>query len=225
MRTFLVASTAFAASLSSLLFSGCGCSAWNGVGDAAYRRGDDMALVCSNGGFTTRIGERELEGRLEGTRVIDGATGGYAYDLVHDGATLRSSALGDGWTAVELDAVELDHADVLCQDLTTRAWWAASATFTTATALVAPAAPTCHDDACLDVALFCPDGSATWLPADGKPTVGTYQIVAGELAMRGTDQPLAGLFRANGSLTPAGARDRQTTWTTRSVDRLGLACE
>src|SRR5262245_15073483 len=114
-----------------LLLPGCplGCGAYNGDGDAMYHRGDDSLLLCSNGGFVATIGMRVIEGRFEdgvdGIVGTSGDTGARAFSLQHaDNGTLRSAELGDGWETVALDQTALDHADVRCTDLETRAWWA-----------------------------------------------------------------------------------------------------
>jgi hypothetical protein len=54
-----------------------------------------------------------------------GPDGQVAFDFItNTDGTVSTPQLGDGaWTSVNMDQVALDHANVQCNDLTTRAWW------------------------------------------------------------------------------------------------------
>ena len=132
MRNFLFA--ALLATTAILPSTGCligGCGAYDGAGDRVYARESEMLIVCSNGGFVANLQSQSIEGRIEynsdGTAIgVKGDDASLAFDWIvgADGGA-STPQLGDGaWAQQDLDQTALDHADVLCQDLTTRAWWA-----------------------------------------------------------------------------------------------------
>jgi hypothetical protein len=134
MRTLLA--LALVAPLAVLL-PGCplGCGAYDGAGDQVYSRGNDMLILCENGGFVATLETRTLEGRFMTNPVgsdargfgVNGEDGQLAFDLFDNpDGTARTPQLGDSpWSQVNLDEVGLDHADSLCQDLVNRPWWTA----------------------------------------------------------------------------------------------------
>ena len=130
MRNVLLASIALA---TAALASGClGCGGFSGAGDRVYQRGTESMILCENGGFVANLTSGSVEGRYQeiasGEYVADrGDTGELAFDFEYDSAgNLDAAALGaTAWSEVQLDQTALDHADVQCQDLTTRAWWTA----------------------------------------------------------------------------------------------------
>jgi hypothetical protein len=125
--------------LPALLLPGClfGCGGYSGSGDRMLRRGNDALLLCENRGYVAMLATGStLEGRYtetaQGTTTtgtgVDGATGVRTFTLTFaDDGTATADGMGDGtWledTTFESDQVALDHADVQCNDLTTRAWW------------------------------------------------------------------------------------------------------
>jgi hypothetical protein len=123
----------FALALATLV-SGCGCGAFNGAGDRVYMRGADSLMLCENGGFVVQ----ETTGTIEGSIVTDPTSGivtgveGDDHETVftlddEGNGTVDTTGFGDAaWTQMDLDQTALDHADVQCSDLTTRAWWGAS---------------------------------------------------------------------------------------------------
>ncbi|HUS30289.1 MAG TPA: hypothetical protein VMZ53_17395 [Kofleriaceae bacterium] len=132
MRNVLLASAvAFAALLPA---TGCvpfGCGAYEGADDRVYaRNSSEMLIVCGNGGFVANLESQSIEGRIEynsdGTAIgVKGDDASLAFDWIVGGDTATTPQLGDGaWTYQSLDQTALDHADVLCQDLETRTWWA-----------------------------------------------------------------------------------------------------
>jgi hypothetical protein len=113
--------------------AGClGCSAFNGGSDRVLSRNSDSIVLCENSGFiaTTSAGTLEgtfitnPDGSMTGTA---GPTGSTAFVLTWEpDRTVTTTDLGDGaWTELELNATELDHADVQCEDLVSRSWWSA----------------------------------------------------------------------------------------------------
>jgi hypothetical protein len=215
---------------SSLLAVGCGCSAWSGDGDRVYQRGNDMLILCNNGGYTAVIGGADQEGHTGSVALADGPTGAIASALTYvNGAPV---AFGDGaWTSVALDQVGLTHADTLCKDLDTRAWWNMAAlpvntTFAKVAADFAtiddclaaqdagayPAGASCQDQ--LDL---CVDGSSFVTLATGT-IPGSYTAEAGTLAI----SQFAGAttsFLANGSLQISN----QSDWSTKTVSPLAVS--
>jgi len=123
----------FALALATLV-SGCGCGAYNGAGDRLFMRGTDSLMLCANGGFVVQ----QTAGNIEGLIVTDPNTGVETgvegddrqtlFTLDDEGnGTVDTDGFGDAaWTEMDLDQTALDHADVQCTDLTTRAWWSAS---------------------------------------------------------------------------------------------------
>ena len=125
-----------AAALASLLpATGCvpfGCGAYDGASDRVYARNNtEMLVICENGGFVANLDSQSIEGRIEynadGTAIaVKGDDSSLAFDWVPNSGTAITPQLGDvQWTQQNLDKTALDHADVLCQDLTTRSWWTA----------------------------------------------------------------------------------------------------
>ncbi len=176
MRSYLAIASLLAATV---FLSGCPlvptCGGFNGGGDKVYTHGTELLIECENGGYVMTLADGNREGRLSPDRVTgeDGATGAKAFDLVTspDGTL---TALGRTWTVDDMNATGLDHADVLCSDLTTRSWWAAMSTLPQATAFGKTAGgfasvADCQaaqangsypaNAACQDQLLLCPDGS------------------------------------------------------------------
>jgi hypothetical protein len=124
--------TALLASAITLLASGCVCGAYNGAGDKVYARGSESMILCSNGGFVANLSSGSVEGRFmqdaSGAWIATrGDDGQLAFDFSYaaDGS-LDAPQLGDAaWAPKSLDQTALDHADVQCTDLETRAWWTA----------------------------------------------------------------------------------------------------
>jgi hypothetical protein len=122
-----------AALLATSTLAGClGCSAFNGGGDRVLSRSSDSIILCENQGFIATTASGVIEGkwvtRPDGISMdaVDGTTNMDAFVLVwnSDGTASTSSSFGDGnWTELQLNATELDHADVQCQDLVSRSWW------------------------------------------------------------------------------------------------------
>jgi hypothetical protein len=114
--------------------SGCvpfGCGAYDGASDRVYsREGAEMLIVCGNGGFVANLQTTSIEGRMEygadGTAIgVKGDDASLAFDWIENADGVSTPQLGGAtWTYQNLDKTALDHADVLCQDLETRAWWA-----------------------------------------------------------------------------------------------------
>lgn len=129
MRTGLLA--ALAALSAVVANSGCvpfGCGDFDGAGNRAYERNSEMLLLCENGGFVASLETSMLEGRyIDGERITGtkGEDGKLAFELADNAdGTFTAPQLGDGaWTYVPLDTVAADHANILCEDLTARAWW------------------------------------------------------------------------------------------------------
>ena len=124
--------TALLASAVMVLASGCLCGAYNGAGDKVYSRGDESMILCSNGGFVANLSSGSVEGRFmqDGSGAwfaTRGDDGQLAFDFSYaaDGS-LDAPQLGAvAWTPKSMDQTSLDHADVQCSDLETRAWWTA----------------------------------------------------------------------------------------------------
>jgi hypothetical protein len=120
-----------------LFLPGCplGCGAYDGQGDRTFRRGDDSMILCVNGGYAATLSTGIMEGRYEvdyatGAPVFHatiGITGAPAFNLTeHTDGTASAPELGVlAWESVVLDQTDLDHADLQCLDLETRAWWTA----------------------------------------------------------------------------------------------------
>ena len=127
MSKLLVASLLAVATLA----TGCGCGAFTGQSDRVYNRGNDSLILCENDGFVANLASGVVEGKF--TYNTDGSMtatqGGTAetYTMtIQPDATLATTNLGDGaWNEMTLDQTALDHADVQCTDLVSRAWWTA----------------------------------------------------------------------------------------------------
>jgi hypothetical protein len=130
MRNVLLASIALA---TATLASGClGCGGFSGAGDRVYQRGTESMILCENGGFVANTTTDPIEGRYQQDTggnwfATRGESGDLATDLTFDAdGSVETPQLGaTAWTEVQLDQTALDHADVQCSDLTTRAWWTA----------------------------------------------------------------------------------------------------
>lgn len=129
MRNALLASLLAA---TATLATGCfACGGYEGGGDRVYERGAESLILCDNGGFVANTSTGTIEGRyLQDANgqwfAARGDDGALAFDIAYaaDGS-LMAPQLGDAaWASVSLDQTALDHADVQCQDLETRAWWA-----------------------------------------------------------------------------------------------------
>lgn len=196
MNRLLLLAVALSASISAVGCVPFGCGAYQGASDMVYQRGSDMMIVCGNGGYSATLGAATKEGRAGGSALTDGPTGRIASDLATDRTTGALTAFGGAWTAVTLDQTALDHADTLCTDLETRAWWNATALpvdtkfartaggFATLDECIAaqqaggyPASASCQDE--LDL---CADGSVIeTLGGSTSPVHGTYTASIGEL--------------------------------------------
>lgn len=109
-----------------LINAGCpGCGAYSGGGDKVYQRGTDTIILCDNGGFVAQLSTGTVEGRVLDGEAVRGEDGSLAFDLQNNtDGTLTTPQLGASpWQPLHLDKTELDHADVLCQDLEKRSWW------------------------------------------------------------------------------------------------------
>lgn len=121
--------------LASMLFAtGCPgfCGGFSGADDRVYQRGTESLILCDNGGFVANTTSGSIEGRyLQDASgqwfATRGDDGQLAFDISYDeNGALMAPQLGEtAFTSVALDATALDHADVQCQDLETRAWWTA----------------------------------------------------------------------------------------------------
>lgn len=167
--------------LSSTLLTACplGCAV-DGQDNAVYARGGDTMMVCSNGGFVV-LGETEMiEGRIGyepegGYRGAVGDTGALAFTTFAEQSDLTWSSpqLGAGWTKVELESWDLDHANVLCSDLEARAWWPNATTLPEATTFVNG----------LDSIALEPNGALT-LRRGNASDRGSYSIATGHVDAR-----------------------------------------
>jgi hypothetical protein len=132
MRTLLA--SALLASL--VVFAGgcpLGCGAFSGGSDQVYARGGDQLILCENGGFSASVSGGAIEGfyteQPAGGAVAytgtNGATGAdaFALSLATDGTAMIPQFGAGAWDKLALDQTALDHADTLCQNLETRAWW------------------------------------------------------------------------------------------------------
>ncbi|MEO8548693.1 MAG: hypothetical protein ABI678_01920 [Kofleriaceae bacterium] len=125
--------TLLAATLLALttLASGClGCSAFSGGGDRVLARNNDAIILCENAGFiaTTAGGVTEgtyttaADGSITATRG-DTASTAFVLTWSGDGTAATTDLCEGNWTQREMNATELDHADIQCQDLASRSWW------------------------------------------------------------------------------------------------------
>ena len=113
-----------------LPFAGCG--GFSGGSDRVVARNNDSIILCENSGFIATTASGVIEGKYvtnaDGSMTgTAGATGSTAFVLTWDtDGTAMTTDLGDGaWTERQMNATELDHADVQCQDLISRSWWSA----------------------------------------------------------------------------------------------------
>jgi len=114
--------------LASLVFmTGCGCGGFSGGSDRVYASNSDALTICENGGFVATIAGATTEGRYDEATLVGtrGDTGAVAFTMTTNAdGTVSTKPLSDNdWTLLSLNPTELDHADVQCTDLTTRAWW------------------------------------------------------------------------------------------------------
>ena len=132
MRTLL----ALALFASLVPASGCfpflSCGGYSGGGDIVYQRGTDTLILCDNGGFVATMTDSTLEGTYTQTATgdlgTDGATSQLDFTLALTDAegVATIPELGDGtWTEASPNQVELDHYNLLCEDLANRSWWTA----------------------------------------------------------------------------------------------------
>jgi hypothetical protein len=129
MRNVLLASLLLA---TASLATGCGCAAYDGAGDRVFQRGSDSMILCENGGFVANLSSGSIEGKYQQDAsgqwfAIRGDDGQLATDISFqaDGSVDAPQLGTTAWAEVQLDQTALDHADVQCQDLTTRSWWTA----------------------------------------------------------------------------------------------------
>ena len=232
MNRLLLLSVALTASISA---TGClpigGCGGFTGQSDMVYQRGNDMLIVCGNGGYSATLGTQTQEGRASSTALTDGTTGEIASDLSYDATTASPTAFGGTWTNVALDQVALDHADSLCATLETRAWWTATALpvstkfarpaggFITVDDCIAaqdaggyPAGASCQEE--LDL---CADGTAIVTLADG-PVTGSYTANVGQLWIS-MFVGMTASYRPEGVLMV----ENQTAWSTKAVSPLAVS--
>jgi hypothetical protein len=203
------------------------CGGFDGGGDRVYAQANgDSAIACENGGFIATRENVAMEGRISNTSVTDGPTGALAFVFA-----------AAEWTPVEMNEVTLDHADTLCQDLTTRAWWTAAPLehLPIATAFTKPAegfasVEACRaenpDGICEDQMLLCPDGSAQLATAEGDD-VGTYSTLAGELDILTSTWGFSGTYETGALETISLAPGTGTTvhWKTTASAGVSLSCK
>jgi hypothetical protein len=131
-RVALLLASVCAASI--VLLAGCplGCGGYSGNGDRVFASGNDQLILCENGGFiaTTSAGTTEgvIEVETSSTVGIEGDDNTQIFTLDDEGSEVTTDGFGsdEGWTEVDEGQVQLDHADMLCTDLTTRSWWSAA---------------------------------------------------------------------------------------------------
>jgi hypothetical protein len=249
--------------LPALLLTGCplGCGGYTGSGDRMLRRGNDALLLCENGGYVAMFENGStLEGRYEenlpGSTVtgigVDGPSGARLFSLTFaDDGTATADGMGDGtWledSAFESDQVALDHADVQCNDLSTRAWWNTfESALPVATAFSKPpdafatvadcqaaqeAGDVPADALCEDQVLLCPDGSIR-MNTGAVHTTGTYNAYQGVLSVQPSDNSFtafSGVFAMSGTLTTGGAQGVAGTYVWHSISTTtlanGLSCQ
>ncbi|HEY3801287.1 MAG TPA: hypothetical protein VGL61_01720 [Kofleriaceae bacterium] len=117
-----------------VLLAGCplGCGGYSGNGDRVLASGTDQLILCENGGFVATTSAGTTEGMIvvgtTGTVGIEGDDGAQLFTLVDEGTQVTTAGFGsdDSWDEVDENEVQLDHADVLCTDLTSRGWWSAA---------------------------------------------------------------------------------------------------
>lgn len=118
MRT-LLASVALA---SSLLATGCfACGGWDGEDDTMLKStAGDAILVCGNGGFSAMLANGDFIEGWATTSYDEVGNAVYQYTI---GETLAPIEFAGTFEVRAMDQVERDHANVLCVDLESRAWW------------------------------------------------------------------------------------------------------
>ena len=119
-----------ALALVATLGTGCGCAGFSGGGDTVYQLGTQTIIVCENGGFVANLSTGTLEGFFDkdgpqSGQAILGTDLSLAFELTeNDDGTATAPQLGTGtWTEEQLNQVELDHANLECEDLVNRPWW------------------------------------------------------------------------------------------------------
>lgn len=116
MRT-LLASLALASSL----LAGCITCGWDGEDDTMLRsQNGDAVLVCGNGGFSAMLANGDFVEGWATTSYDEAGAATYSYIV---GETGRPFELAGTFEERAMDQVERDHANVLCVDLESRAWW------------------------------------------------------------------------------------------------------
>jgi hypothetical protein len=222
--------------LPALLLTGCpfGCGGYTGSGDRMFRRGSDALLLCDNGAYVAMFANgTTAEGRFEDDQgqvtAGDGPTGARSFTLaLADDGTATDAAttdqLGGGtWTEdkkIEADQVALDHADVQCGDVTTRAWWnlpggglPVATAFgkpldgyaTVADCMAAQSSGTVPADThCQEQLLMCPDGTYRMDFGTGLMTA-TYGAAGGSLFLYQSDNTtttwIVGVYAIEGTFT------------------------
>jgi hypothetical protein len=119
-----------ALAIASVLLEGCflGCGSYSGNGDQVFARGADQLILCANDGFVVTLSGTSIEGKLEtgsaAVVAVEGDTGQTVFSYTDVG---QFDGLGSGWSEIDgsFTQAELDHAEVLCHDLTSRSWWTA----------------------------------------------------------------------------------------------------
>lgn len=116
MRTLLAA-----LALSSTVLAGCFTCGWDGENDTMLKAANgDAILVCGNGGFSAMLATGDF---VEGWAATSSdEVGNITYTYVV-GETAQAFEVGGAFEERAMDQVERDHANVLCVDLETRAWW------------------------------------------------------------------------------------------------------
>ncbi len=116
MRTLLVS-----VALASSLLAGCFTCGWDGENDTMLRsQSGDAVLVCGNGGFSAVLANGDFVEGWATTSYDDAGNTTYSYTV---GETGQPFELAGTFEERAMDQVERDHANVLCVDLETRAWW------------------------------------------------------------------------------------------------------
>lgn len=108
--------------LASSMLAGClACGGWDGENDTMLRaQNGDAILVCGNGGFSAMLANGSFVEGWATTSYDDAGNVSYSYV---DGETLVPVEFAGTFEARAMDIVERDHANVLCVDLESRAWW------------------------------------------------------------------------------------------------------
>ena len=199
---------------SMLTFAGCGCSGFTGGGDRVYTRGSDMLVVCENGGFSAQLATGASYEGLQSSNADDsavngalGTSGARLFSL--DSTTLAMTGLGNGtWTLESLDQTGLDHADVLCTDVATRAWWNTPAGMLPVQAKFSKPG---SESGTIDTITLGSDGTLQ-LSVDGQVQTGTYDANVG--AIDATNYGIDGVFNTDGTLVTTNFQGdgKSDTW-------------